>query len=133
VLREQFDKERQTFLASDLRDEELIQDSVHAVYSIQTSQFFRATAFLDLYYASLYSAVEKWREWEFRNESVSQLLESDNLVLLKKFRHVIFHGDHRDHKDRMALGMEPSMIQWSSDLLAAIRGALLESRDPAAW
>ncbi len=98
--------------------------AVEATKRMENTAFMRADALISVQLGTLYAVIEKWRQWKFSDPVVDELLESPNVKLLKRYRHVILHADYYDHLDLKRVAEKRDIIPWLTKLAAAIRDYL---------
>jgi hypothetical protein len=73
-----------------------------------------------LWYASLYVVVEGWWQLKLKDPTVDELLTSNYVDLLKRYRNGVFHYQKTYYDDRFVNFMRPSGTpEWVNDLHAA--------------
>jgi len=110
-------------------EEQLREEAERATRRMKNSILTRVDGLLSLTFAALYAVVEKWQEWKFSDPEVDRLLESPNVRLLEKHRHVVFHADHYDHKDMRRFAEQKGITDWADELAKAIRESLSKWHD----
>ena len=59
---------------------------------IKSEKFnIEAVMYMSLWYASLYVVIEGWQALKLKDERIDELLQSENVALLKRYRNGVFH------------------------------------------
>jgi len=111
-----------------LTDDEQVAEVMESARVVRNNDTSTAFGMLALHLATIYAVAEKWTEWRFSDPTVDQLLRSPHLKVLKKYRHTVFHVDLLDAPGAAALAASKEVVDWSKELAAAFRAALV-----AAW
>lgn len=84
--------------------------------------------YLGLWYGSLCVVVEGWRTLKLANDpTVDQLLKSDYVRLLQRYRNGVFHYQKKYYDDRFTAFMKhPDTPAWVHDLHSAFSRYFLE-------
>jgi len=114
--------------ARNLSDDQLVAEVMESARVVRNNDTSTAFGMLALHLATVYAVAEKWREWRFADPTVDRLLTSPHLKVLKKYRHTVFHVDLLDAPGAAALAASKEVVDWSKELAAAFRAALV-----AAW
>lgn len=102
-------------------DDDLRTEAADSALKVEPADASRLDSLYAFYLGALYAVVEKWRQWTFTDGAVDALLaDAERVKLLKQHRHAIFHADHYDHKDLVALAERHDMIPWADELQAAL-------------
>ena len=72
-----------------------------------------AVMYMSLWYASLYVVVEGWQELKLKDEKIDELLQSENIALLKRYRNGVFHFQ-KVYKDKRfdELDQKKEAVEW---------------------
>lgn len=111
-----------------LTDDQQVAEVMESARLVRNTDTSIAFGMLALHLATLYAVAEKWKEWRFTDPIVDQLLTSPHLKVLKRYRHTVFHVDLLDAPGAAALAASQEVVDWSKELAAAFRAALV-----AAW
>jgi hypothetical protein len=111
-----------------LSDEYLVAEVMESARVVRNNDVSTAFGMLALHLATLYAVAEKWKAWGFSDPAVDQLLTSPHLGVLRKYRHTVFHVDLLDAPGAAELSARQEVVDWSKELAAAFRAALV-----AAW
>ena len=99
-------------------------EALEATKRLENSDLTRANALFAMMLAALYPVVEKWRVWHFSDPEVDRLLQSPNVKLLEKYRHVVFHADYYDNANMKKFMEKDDITAWTGQLAAAFRDYL---------
>lgn len=121
ILRESLQPFLDRLAVSGRTDADLRAEAADSALRLEQTDASRLDSLYAFYLGALYSVVEKWRQWAFTDRAVDTLLADDSRVrLLEGHRNAIFHADHYDHNDVVALAERHDMIPWADELLAAL-------------
>lgn len=103
-----------------VQEEQLRSEAADEALKLEATDFSRADSLYSLYLGLLYAVVEKWREWGFADPDVDRLAADGRITSLRKYRNVIFHCGHYDHKDMTGAAEQAGMLEWADDLYMAL-------------
>lgn len=85
---------------------------------IPRAQFeIEAFMYMSLWYALLYVVIEGWQELKLKDDKIDSLLKSDNVGLLKSYRHGIFHFQKKYKSSKLEkLDKKREAAKWMRDL-----------------
>lgn len=129
ILFNSFANARRSYLESGLTDALALDENLRATQELRPTDFAAADTYLGFFLATLYEITVKWDRWEFTDETVDQLRADEIMSELRKFRQGVFHVTEFNDKDLVAFAENPRALQWSIDLLAALKSALTEWHD----
>src|SRR3990167_9866665 len=74
--------------------------------------------YMSLWYGMLYVLIEGWFKLDLHDEKIDFLLQSENVKLLKTYRHGVFHfhKEYYDQKFLKLMGDGQDIANWSRDL-----------------
>lgn len=134
ALYEKFEQEMKLLTAQPQNEDEHRSEAVAATKRMENTTFSRTDGLFSVQLGTLYAVIEKWQEWKFSDPVVDRLLQSPNVELLKKYRHVIFHADYYDHQSLKWFAEKEDILPWLAELAAAIRDYLRRwHSDPAPY
>lgn len=87
-------------------------------FSFATDEGITAFAYMSYWYTALYVVVEGWKRLGLEDEEIDKLLSSDNVELLKLFRHgvVHFHEDYINEHLALPFISENESPAWVAEL-----------------
>lgn len=68
-------------------------------FSLNSDEGVVTQAYMSYWYAALYVVIEGWQKLGLHDDEVDELLASENVELLKLYRHSVFHF-HEDYFNR---------------------------------
>lgn len=87
-----------------------------------TNEDIEANLYMSYWYAGLYVVIEGWRQLRLSDPLIDEFLKSQNVGLLKRYRHGVFHFQRnyfdKRFTDFMAEGQ--SAVDWVRDLNKAL-------------
>ncbi len=74
--------------------------------------------YLSCWYGLLYVVIEGWNELQLRDNNIAQLLQSENVVLLRRYRNGIFHFQRDYYSEKVdAFWSSPyEPVKWVREL-----------------
>ena len=124
ALSEKVEEQMRRLAARPESEDDLRTEALEATKRLENSDLPRANALFSMMLAALYPVVEKWQEWQFADAEVDRLLQSPNVKLLEKYRHVVFHADYYDSASMKKFMETEDMTGWTGQLAAALRDYL---------
>ena len=121
---EAYNRERTRVVQASPSEDELDASMRRQLRRVENNDFFRAAAYLSVWFALLYVVVEGWRKWKFFDAKVDPLLTANHIDELKAYRHAIFHAEEFDAPAVMLFEAKPDRSKWISELSNELRRAL---------
>lgn len=83
-----------------------------------------------VFYSLLYVVIEGYQEQDVRDSKIDELLKSDNVALLKRFRNAVFHFQ-KDLESQKLLGFleKPETELWTQQVFKAFGRFFLEQSE----
>lgn len=123
---EKYHEDMTKVIESGASDDELIAAINPQVWKVENNDFVKSSALLTMHLALLYTVVEGWRKWRFKDAEVDELLKSPFVAELKAYRHAIFHANEFNAKAIMQFTADPDRTKWVTALSNGLRRALRE-------
>lgn len=121
ILRESLELALERLAQLRRTEDDLRAEAADSALRVEPTDASRLDSLYAFYLGALYAVVEKWRQWGFADPAVDSLLaDAERVKLLKRHRHAIFHADHYDHKDVVALAERHDMTPWADELQGAL-------------